>query len=786
MTVNASTRRAGPFIGAGVIVAYPFTFKVFARTDLLVVRTDASSTVSTTLVLDSDYSVTLNVDQDATPGGSLSYLVGGVSTALPVGQALTVVGNLPYAQPTDLTNGGAFYPQVIEDALDRVTMLLQQIGEIADRALVVPVGDTGLTELPTVSDRANQMLAFDSTGNVVTVAPSSGSSAALALDLLSIISAAKAAGQVGFNPGLIYGANTVGAYLRRIASSSSAADGVALTGYDPGTPYASGLGQILNLMFGRTAAEIVVGWIPTNYYPASDVRRYGVIGNSDGTAGVGTDDSTALRRVAAIINAGQKFIDFGGLSMRCFSDASTATLLALTSVNGLLIRFSGARFVVDRTFTGSQVVDICIMTACKNITGDPPRIVCTHSQAAGQHTSRGPQFLELKQGCENIVFAGIEATDFRQVWHFSRLSSDPESYASRGLYFGVTKAYRCGYPLAGSLSGYGVTAELHTEECGRSYFCTGGIGHNIDVFSTNAQASIDALITTDQGFGMNGLNLNYHNTESTGADNSLNCVNVQFQEGDLYVGTHRNIKVRLNIKNPDAAKFLGFGFGWSKLKADDTADALDRGHVLENLDVSGTIQGASANQRTMAATQGTFGAGDNFRTWEFHDLNMDTVGQPNYSIGSLKDTAIFDGVTCSTTMNVTGGGVGTRTVFTNCSRPIAVLGGLVYPLDPANVTVTYSAAMTFDVADGDQFTISANTGAAFAINAPLNPAFGRTITIVIRNINGAGLGVATFNAVFKLAGAWVQPANTFNRSITFRHDGTSWQERGRSPADIPN
>lgn len=197
MTVNASTRRAGPFAGTGVIVAYPFEFKVFAKEDLKVVQVDDATSVSTDLVLDSGYSVTLNVDQDADPGGSIAYLVGGVPTALPAGQSLTAVGNLPYEQPTDITNQGGFYPQVIEDALDRNTMLIQQVGEIAERALVIPIGDTATTQLPNAASRANNLMGFDSDGNVVAVTPTSGSVLDFASNLLNTTLAALGDALVG-------------------------------------------------------------------------------------------------------------------------------------------------------------------------------------------------------------------------------------------------------------------------------------------------------------------------------------------------------------------------------------------------------------------------------------------------------------------------------------------------------------------------------------------------------------------------------------------------------------
>ena len=68
MTISSTDDpRAGPFNGNGSQPVFPFVFKTFAKADLLVVRTDEDG-IEYVLVLDSDYSVSLNADQDANPG----------------------------------------------------------------------------------------------------------------------------------------------------------------------------------------------------------------------------------------------------------------------------------------------------------------------------------------------------------------------------------------------------------------------------------------------------------------------------------------------------------------------------------------------------------------------------------------------------------------------------------------------------------------------------------------------------------------------------------------------
>jgi hypothetical protein len=99
--------------------------------------------------------------------------------------------------------------------------------------------------------------------------------------------------------------------------------------------------------------------------------------------------------------------------------------------------------------------------------------------------------------------------------------------------------------------------------------------------------------------------------------------------------------------------------------------------------------------------------------------------------------------------------------------------------------VTYSASMTPDASLGNRQVITAINNTAFAINAAINPYLNQTMTVTIRNTSGGALGVATWNAIYKMA-AWTQPANANSRSIIFYYNGTNWIEIARTPADVPN
>jgi hypothetical protein len=173
MTISSTTRIAGPFVGNGTASAFPFTFKVFAAGDLDVIRLATSTGVETTLVLTTDYTVALNIDQDSNPGGTVTLVAGPLAT----GFTLTITSDIANLQPTDLTNQGGFYPEVITDSFDRATIQIQQMAGEVSRSIKAPISDGSPDmELPAASVRANTFLAFDANG-VPTVQAASSSAA---------------------------------------------------------------------------------------------------------------------------------------------------------------------------------------------------------------------------------------------------------------------------------------------------------------------------------------------------------------------------------------------------------------------------------------------------------------------------------------------------------------------------------------------------------------------------------------------------------------------------------
>jgi len=159
MTVSSESRLAGPAAGDDAQVDFTFAFKVVATTDVVVIHTD-SSNVETTKAITTDYSVVLNADQDANPGGTVTMVVAPVT-----GAKLTLTSDLPETQSVVLPTAGNFSAKILEAALDRLTMLHQEVLDLAKRSLHLPISETAVaTVLPAIADRKSKALVFDANG----------------------------------------------------------------------------------------------------------------------------------------------------------------------------------------------------------------------------------------------------------------------------------------------------------------------------------------------------------------------------------------------------------------------------------------------------------------------------------------------------------------------------------------------------------------------------------------------------------------------------------------------
>ena len=135
MSVQNITRRAGPYVGTGLVSAYTFAFKVFRPEDVKVVRSASSdaSAQDEALNLGADYTVKLNANQDEKAGGTVTLV-----SPLAEGLRLSILSAITPDQQMVLTNHDGFLPTTLNESADKAIALIQELKEEVGRSLRVP------------------------------------------------------------------------------------------------------------------------------------------------------------------------------------------------------------------------------------------------------------------------------------------------------------------------------------------------------------------------------------------------------------------------------------------------------------------------------------------------------------------------------------------------------------------------------------------------------------------------------------------------------------------------
>lgn len=161
-------------LGNGLLTEFDFTFpSPSVASNISVIYTDADGNETT--LTSSQYTLVFNnptVGQIWGLGGTVTYPISG--TPIANGTTITIVRVVPYLQTTSLTNQGAFAPIVVEGALDKLAMQIEQVYEITSRSPQVPITFQGSTPQLIPPFTQGYVATFDSNGNIVASPAGSG------------------------------------------------------------------------------------------------------------------------------------------------------------------------------------------------------------------------------------------------------------------------------------------------------------------------------------------------------------------------------------------------------------------------------------------------------------------------------------------------------------------------------------------------------------------------------------------------------------------------------------
>lgn len=170
MTVLTSTAKESKS-GNGVTTVFPFTVVFFANSHIVVTKVVAATSATTLWTEGVQYSLT---GAGSPAGGTLTTL-GGFTLA--TGEFITIVRDVPATQAVDLVPNGALPADTLERALDKLTMLAQDLDSNFAGTLRLNSADTAvdLDPLPLKATLANKFLAFDGNGDPMAAAGTSAS-----------------------------------------------------------------------------------------------------------------------------------------------------------------------------------------------------------------------------------------------------------------------------------------------------------------------------------------------------------------------------------------------------------------------------------------------------------------------------------------------------------------------------------------------------------------------------------------------------------------------------------
>lgn len=170
MTISTTLAEIS-YDGDGSTVTFPTVFKFLQNSHIRAMHVSAIGTV-TTWTEGSEFTLSGSGNDS---GGTLTVNISPVDFTPLVGERLVISRVVPETQETDYPESGAFPAASHENALDLLTMMVQQHSAEHDRSVKFPLGDgaDAIGELPSQISRANKFFGFDTNGKPIAAAGTS-------------------------------------------------------------------------------------------------------------------------------------------------------------------------------------------------------------------------------------------------------------------------------------------------------------------------------------------------------------------------------------------------------------------------------------------------------------------------------------------------------------------------------------------------------------------------------------------------------------------------------------
>ena len=159
MTVSSTTVKQS-YSGNGSTSAFTYSFLINSTAELtVIIRTDSTGT-ETVKSIGTHYNVS-----DSAGSGTVTFTSGNIPAS---GETVVLLRNTNLTQTTDYVENDPFPAESHESALDKLTLQTQELQEELDRSIKLSRTNTMTSTEFTVgsTDRANKILAFDSSGEI--------------------------------------------------------------------------------------------------------------------------------------------------------------------------------------------------------------------------------------------------------------------------------------------------------------------------------------------------------------------------------------------------------------------------------------------------------------------------------------------------------------------------------------------------------------------------------------------------------------------------------------------